>query len=463
MNPEERTGLSRPSRTRPRQVAIDAANRLVMTLCARKRYVHFRRIEAVPSLPREEIARIQLDKLRRLLASAQSDVPYYRRLFNEIGFESDSVSSVAQLHDLPVLTKPIIREHFEELVSSKFDRNALLRFSTGGSTGEPVDFYKDVDYYELEMAYLWRSWSWAGWRPGDLMVWIWGAPQETGQLRSVSGRIKWRLGGKMLLDAFDMGDAKMMRWVDQINAFGAEHVIGYATSLAYFAQFLMNKGIELKPKFKQVISTAEKLRPEQREIIEKAFKTNVRDQYGCREIRLIAFECPAGDMHISTDACVVEFVEDPKVPVEVYKMLVTCLDNHAMPLIRYDVGDYGAPAEASVPCEINYPIMRMDIGRTSDNFIMPSGRVVHGEYFTHLMYGVEGIRKFQFYQDRSRAVHLYIVLSDPSARRLVEKETDRVIRESLALDPDLKIDVQYLDEIPATRTGKHRFTISEFA
>ena len=66
-------------------------------------------------------------------------VPYYQALFAELGFNPESVDSVADLQRLPLLDKATIRAHTEQLKAR--DARGLKRFNTGGSSGEPLIFY----------------------------------------------------------------------------------------------------------------------------------------------------------------------------------------------------------------------------------------------------------------------------------------------------------------------------------
>ena len=438
-------------------------HRCASAVQGRKRYEYYDAIQSVPRKSADEIAQLQLVKLRALLAHAAKNVPYYARIFDESGFGPLDLKCVDDIKKLPTLDRDTVRSYEEELVARTFQKESLQRWSTGGSTGTPVSFFKEKNCIEREIALMWRSWSWSGWRPPERMVWIWGAPQETTQLDSLRGLLAWRVGGRLLLDAFDMGDEQLGGWKDKINAFGSEHVIGYATSLTTFAKYLLRRGIRLAPKFKQVISTAEKLRPEQRKIIEEAFGTQVHDQYGSREIRLTAFECNAGNMHIISDSCVMEFVSDEGVHDGAGRIVCTALNNFAMPLIRYEVGDYGASQSGACSCGIGFPLMKLDIGRVTDNFILPNGRVVHGEYFTHLMYGIDGIASFQFRQGIAAEVKLLIVLERPETREDILKKLEVVRHETEKLSPQLKLVFEFTDRIPPTRGGKHLFTVCEIA
>ena len=74
----------------------------------------------------------------------------------------------------------------------------------------------------------------------------------------------------------------------------------------------------------------------------------------------------------------------------------TTLHNYSMPLIRYEIGDTAIVSEKKVcSCKRGWPLIRSVTGRTSNHFKTRDGGIVHGEYFTHLFYGKDEIRKFQ--------------------------------------------------------------------
>lgn len=87
----------------------------------------------------DEIRQLQLQHLRAFLQDVQIHVPYYRQLFATLGFEPADLDSVKKLAELPLLSKPEIRQHLDEMKAD--DAKRLARFNTGGSSGEPLIFY----------------------------------------------------------------------------------------------------------------------------------------------------------------------------------------------------------------------------------------------------------------------------------------------------------------------------------
>jgi phenylacetate-CoA ligase len=91
-----------------------------------------------------------------------------------------------------------------------------------------------------------------------------------------------------------------------------------------------------------VFTTAEKLFPQQREVIEAVFGCRVFDCYGSSEVQNIATECPRGRMHINADYVVVETDGRERAGDGSAPLLVTSLRNYAMPFLRYRNEDHGA-------------------------------------------------------------------------------------------------------------------------
>ena len=138
-----------------------------------RRFVYLRLYEDLQWRSREELETDQFDRLRALLYHAYETVPFYREMFREAGVHPNEIKSPADYAKLPCLTKDIIKRNRNALISSRFDVNALHGNSTGGSTGEPLQFFQEMDVYEQMCANLMLSLKMAGWREGERVFSIW--------------------------------------------------------------------------------------------------------------------------------------------------------------------------------------------------------------------------------------------------------------------------------------------------
>jgi phenylacetate-CoA ligase len=252
----------------------------------------------------------------------------------------------------------------------------------------------------------------------------------------------------------------MEQWLGRWPTLGATVAHGYASTIARFAEFIESTGRRVGA-LRGVFTTAEKLYAPQREVIERVFGCHAYDCYGSSEVQNIAAECPRGRMHVNADYVV---LESDGAPGASSPLLVTSLWNYAMPFIRYRNEDCGELIDGACDCGNNFPLMRLNVARVSDNFVMPDGRVVHGEFFTHLMYGSEGITTFQFHQTAPDHITLWVV---PSGERWKDART-RTLSNAVAqiralTNEPVTVEVRETDTIPLSSAGKHRFTRSDVA
>jgi len=115
----------------------------------------------------------QRKKLFNMIQYVSQNIPYYQRVIQEYNIQFSEDTIFADIKKLPLLTKDIIRKNFKQLY--KFRDNTYYRNSSGGSTGEPVIFYQDKDYFAWNTAVKIFFNEWAGRKIGESMVKLWGS------------------------------------------------------------------------------------------------------------------------------------------------------------------------------------------------------------------------------------------------------------------------------------------------
>jgi phenylacetate-CoA ligase len=410
-----------------------------------------------PFATQPEAARRQLHRLQRLLRHCAAHVPYYREVFAQHSVMPEDIRSFRDFERVPVLTKADVAEHGESLIAENVPRERLLAHHSGGSTGVPLRFYRDASYVAASEAGTYRNLLQCGWTPGEMIAFFWGWNERLSAMRPLEFRARQFVRRMYQFDPFRSGDTDMWNWWRDWRIIRPRAALGYASTIARYARFLHERGLRPRP-LRGVFTTAEKLFPPQRDIIEAVFGCRVFDCYGSSEVQNIATECRLGRMHVNADFAVVE-LDEPADPDNQGPLLVTSLRNFAMPFLRYRNEDRGGLSDAACGCGSGFPLMSLNVARVSDNFPLPNGRVVHGEFFTHLLYGSSGVDSFQFHQIAGDRIVLRYVPSDngdpqPSLRRAVD--------EVEALAPGLiRVEVEAVDTIPLSSAGKHRFTRSE--
>ncbi|MDX1251041.1 MAG: phenylacetate--CoA ligase family protein [Gammaproteobacteria bacterium] len=409
----------------------------------------------------DRLKALQLERLRTLLRHAGTHVPYYRRLFAENGFQPEKVESVQDLARLPLLTKALIRAHTEDLKSD--DARDLARFNTGGSSGEPLIFYIGKQRVSHDVAAKWRATRWWGVDIGDPEIVVWGSPIELGRQDRVKA-MRDRLLRTRLLPAFEMSQARLDGFIEEIRAFKPRMLFGYPSALAHIARHAEVTGWRMDDLgIKVAFVTSERLYDHQRAQIEKIFGCRVANGYGGRDAGFIAHECPAGGMHITAEDIVVEIVDEagrPLPPGASGEVVVTHLATRDFPFIRYRTGDVAILDDKSCSCGRGLPLIREVQGRTTDFIVAQDGTVMHGLALIYIIRDLPGVRQFKIVQNSLDETRI-LLATDDSFREPEIENIKSGVRQRLGMG--VRVEVERVAGIPKEASGKYRYVVSHVA
>lgn len=409
-------------------------------------------------LSRVELEALQSENLRSFLARIGRDVPYYRELFGSVGFETERVESARDLQRLPLTGKADIRQNTDRLKAD--NAGPLERFSTGGSTGEPLIFYRGKERVSHDVAAKWRATRWWGVDIGDREIVVWGSPIELGSQDRIR-LLRDKLLRTELLSAFEMSDANMQQFVERIRSFRPRMVFGYPSSLALLAEYATENGLRLNDLgVKVVFVTSEALYEHQNVAIESAFGAPVANGYGGRDAGFIAHQCPEGGMHITAEDIVVEIVGEngAVLPIgERGEIVITHMRTGEFPFVRYRTGDVGSLSGDGCPCGRGLPLMGEIEGRSTDFIRAPDGTVIHGLALIYVLREIPGIEEFKIIQESVDRVTVQLVTATGD-RGAVEKHVTDQFRQRLG--SALTVNFEYVDKIGREASGKFRYVVS---
>jgi phenylacetate-CoA ligase len=435
-------------------------------LFRRDTFAAFDEIGRLRALPCEQLARYRVDQLRGLLAHAQRSVPFYRDRYGEAGFRPEALVSLEDLAAVPVLTKADIREHGSRMIAEGWP-SPLTSFCTSGSTGRPVVVKEDQTENAWRRAVKWRYLDWWDVGIGERGALVWLLP-----IQGVGRRVKKRLAFKLnncdtLLNVCGLSAQKMRAFWTALERQRVGYLYGYTSAITEFARFALVNGLPdaMPLRLKVVIPTTEMLFPEQRELMERAFGCRVANEYGSSELGDIAFECPAGSMHVASESFVVEVVP-PFFPTDTGvagQAVVTHLRKRAMPLIRYALGDVIHLVDAPCPCGRRTPIVRSVEGRLSDVIVTPSGMRIHSHVFGYILdqFGAlenPAVTAFRAIQREPARFEVLVVPGPAYDERKPEAIAAQV---KLAFGAECAVEVRAVERIPPDPSGKFRFFLSE--
>jgi phenylacetate-CoA ligase len=410
---------------------------------------------------RERLEELQLLKLGHLLAEAEVHVPYYRRIFAEVGFKAAKVSSLADLARLPLLDKPAIRANTEALKSQK--ARSLRSFNTGGSSGEPLTFYIGKERVSHDVAAKWRATRWWNVDIGDPEVVVWGSPIELGAQDRLR-MLRDRLLRTRLFPAFEMSEQKLDRFLGELRAAPPRMFFGYPSALSHIARHAQARGQRMDDLgIKVAFVTSERLYDEQRQQISKTFGCPVANGYGGRDAGFIAHECAAGSMHITAEDIIVEIVDRQGIPLpcgEAGEIVITHLSTGEFPFIRYRTGDIGILDDGVCRCGRGLPLLREIQGRSTDFVVAQDGTVMHGLALIYILRELPQISHFKIIQESLNLIHVWVV----SGAKLDREITAKIEEEFKArLGQSVDVLIEETTEIPAEKSGKFRYVVSKIA
>ena len=406
------------------------------------------RTVALLDAPRETIEAFQAERLEKLLQHAYQTTPYYRELLKT---ENPDISQI------PPLEKQHVREQLDRLCSTAFTKEQRIENATGGSTGTPLTFYQDRNYWNQRNLSVYYFDRWAGWNFGDPQLIIWGALSDLEDDGDWKHRLSnfWR--NQYWLNGFHLTDVAMRATFEKMNLCHPRTVLTYPSSLYQFAKFLFENGLTPRWGLKGIISSAEMLHPHYRTLAETLFRTKVYNRYGGREVGLIAMECAAGRMHINARDLYLE-IDSPDPYTEPGDILITQLNNYAMPFIRYRIGDIGRLSDEVCPCGNALPILAELLGRTTATFRTRTGTLIHGGYFTQQFYGIDGVTQFQIIQETLKHCVLKVVVNEKWTEATHHYLVQGIRK---ALGTSVVVTVEFVEDIPLSPSGKREYTISK--
>jgi len=403
----------------------------------------------------------QDERLAALLSYADETVPYYRQLFAHAGMHARDIQGVCDLGALPILTRGMIRENPEAFYPEMHDGKPFVRGSTGGSTGQPLQYRMSTEDSEAGVALMYRSFGCGGYRPGDSMVVVAGGSLISSS-PSVIDRVRDLVTNRRNLSSYGMTPERMAAYVDLISRWHPQYVRGYASSLFALSRFALVRGIRPYSSIRAVFSTAECLSPSARLAIEQAFNCDVFDGYGLNDGGVSAAECAEhSGFHVDLERAVLEVVDEVGRPVvgRAGRILATSLLNRAMPFIRYDTGDIGVMTSGTCLCGRTGPLLSTILGRQTDLLVI-DGVTIGSPVLTVLM-GTTSASWYQIVQTDGYSVTFRIVNPDRDTRQRDEAMIVRSMRQHVG--ETARVRFEYLDMPDDLVTGdKHRIVVNRW-
>ena len=341
----------------------------------------------IETASREEIVRIQNEKIVRQVRHVYDNVAYYRNLMDKKGVKPEDIKSIDDIKKLPFLSKDDLREAYPYGLLGTDLKNCVRIQSTSGTTGKRVvAFYTqhDIDLWEECCA---RAIVAAGGSNEDVCQVCYGYGLFTGGPGLNGGSHKV---GCLTLP---MSSGNTERQIQFMMDLGSTILCCTPSYAAYIGESLAERGYKPEDnKLKAGIFGAEPWTEEMRRSIEKSLGIKAYDIYGLTETSGpgVAFECEEQHgMHINEDHFYAEIIdpETGEVLPEGSKgeLVFTSLDKEAFPLLRYRTRDICILSREKCSCGRTHVRMSKPLGRSDDMLIIRGVNVFPSQIETVLL------------------------------------------------------------------------------
>ena len=343
--------------------------------------------EEIECASREEILKIQSEKLVAQVKHVWDNVPYYRKKMEEKGVTPDDIKSVDDLHKLPFLSKTDLRDAYPYGLMGVPKKDVVRIHSTSGTTGKRV-----VAYYTQEDLDLWsdctaRAIMAAGGTEDDVIQVAYGYGLFTGGAGLHDGSHKV---GCMTVPISSGNTDRQIMFIMDLQATILCCTPSYA---AYLGERMkeMGYGPDDIP-LKAGIFGAEAWSEEMRRDIEKTLGIKAFDIYGLTELSGpgVSFECSAQQgMHINEDHFIAEIIDPDTEEVlpdgAEGELVFTAVDKKGFPMIRYRTKDICRLNREKCSCGRTHVRMDKPKGRSDDMLIIRGVNVFPSQIETVLL------------------------------------------------------------------------------
>jgi phenylacetate-CoA ligase len=415
--------------------------------------------------PPAVLRRHQFRQLTALLDHAVRTVPFYRDRLAQAGWRPGCALDEATWRRIPWLKRRDIQDAGPALASSAVppEHGAVDTVTTSGSTGMPIAVRHTTMSSLFWKAILLRDHLWHGRDLGLRLAMIRSDRERLAQPPHGLELPNW---GAPTVPYYATGPAAMLdvtaplavqaEWLLRQRA---DYLLTHPTNLLFLARHCRAHGIALG--FRGIATLAEPVGPEHRALCRAVFGAAITDFYSTRDAGYLALQCPSGaHYHVQGEDVLVEILDEAGnacAPGAMGRVVVTPLHGFAMPLIRYDIGDYAVPGPPCA-CGRGLPVIERILGRTRNMLRRPSGELLFPGFTLVHLAEIEPVIQVQVVQTALDRLEARLAVRRP----LTDDENARAhALLAKALGGEFVIAISTCAEIPRSAGGKYEEFRSE--
>jgi phenylacetate-CoA ligase len=393
----------------------------------------------------ERLEAYRNSQLTRTLAAA-ARIPFYADRFRGIP-RADELAKLPILHraDIAMLNRSVREMHG--------GANAdFICAQSSGTSGHGIDLIFDASHQRSRFAARARYLIANGWRPWHRTAWLIGltpGPDPDYQLTRLSIFPGFRFMSHI---------EEFSRQADFLLQFDPHFIYTLPSNLEAILMVLETRDARL-PSLHRIFTGGEVLEDSLRNRTRQILGVEISDNYGSTEV-FVAWQCRFGAYHINSEHALVEIVDDdgnPVKPREMGRVLVTTLQNHLMPLVRYEMGDYALALDGDCGCGRTLPRIGNVVGRGINLFRSANGKLISPWNALDAVKEIPGLKQVQIVQQHIDRYLVRMVCDLP----LAPQREARAREHLLHVLGQVHISFEMVDNIARTPRGKFMSALCE--
>ena len=401
----------------------------------------------------DRIEQFRNERLQRFVQHAAETVPFYREEFARQKINPAAIRDIKDLENLPIIDKSIVQSRILDFCSEGISRRTTTAAHTSGTTGGGIRFPVSFSSTQEQWATWWRYKRWRGLEM-DTWCGFFGGRSivPLHQTTPPYWRYNWP-NRRILFSGYHLSQNTLAHYIEELRRSRVPWLDGYPSVLTLLANYLLERGERLGYRLQWLTIGAESLLPQQAACLQEAFGVAPFQHYGMAEGVANFSDCPQKKLHVDEDFSAVEFVPQSEGR---FRVVGTNFTNPAFPLIRYDVGDLVELAETSCDCGRPGRIVRRVDGRAEDYIILKNGARLGR--MDHIFKDMTAIREAQLYQNVPGEIVVRVVRNN----QYTEANDHQLLAEfRQRVGDQADIQIEYVDRVSRSATGKLRFVVSE--
>jgi phenylacetate--coA ligase len=348
--------------------------------------------EKMERLDREDLKKIQLERLKKTVERCYHNVPFYKERLDSVGMTPEKFTSLDDLKEIPFTTKADIRDHYPYGLFAAPMKEIVRLHASSGTTGKPtvVGYTRnDLNMWAEAMARLLVA---AGLTDEDIVQVSFGYGLFTGAFGLHYGIEN--VGATVVPTSSGNTEKQIMLMKD----FGTTALVGTPSYAIHMAEVAEQMGIKKEDlKLRLGFFGAEASTEEMRAELEKRWGILATENYGMSELvgPGVAGECIyKKGMHINEDLFIPEIIDPATGEVLPYgekgEVVVTTICKEGIPLLRYRTKDITYIIDE--PCECGRTTLRFHkMQGRSDDMLIIKGVNVFPSQIESAITGTSGI------------------------------------------------------------------------